>query len=91
MSENVVRTAALRERKGTVLKNFMEKTVVVEVVRRFRHPKYSKFMKRRIRYTAHDETNACNVGDTVVLQETRPLSKTKRWRVKEIVTRSVGV
>jgi small subunit ribosomal protein S17 len=91
MSDTKERAATIRERTGTVLKNRMEKTVVVEVVRRFRHPKYSKFLKRRVRYTAHDETNACNVGDTVVLQETRPLSKTKRWRVKEIVTRAVGV
>jgi small subunit ribosomal protein S17 len=91
MSESIQIAATFRERTGIVLKNRMQKTVVVEVVRRFRHPMYSKFLKRRIRYKAHDETNACNVGDTVVLQETRPLSKTKRWRVKEIVTRAVGV
>lgn len=91
MSEQKERTATLRLRQGIVLKNFMEKTVVVEVVRRFRHRKYLKFLKRRVRYTAHDESNACNVGDTVILEETRPLSKTKRWRIKEIVQRAVGV
>ena len=77
-----------RERQGVVLKNKMDKTVVVEVVRRFRHPKYPKFVKRRIRYKAHDAENTCNVGDVVLLQETRPLSKDKRWRVKEIVKRA---
>lgn len=83
--------AGSRLRTGVVLKNAMEKTVVVEVVRRFRHHKYLKFLKRRERYAAHDETNTCNVGDTVILEETRPLSKTKRWRIKEIVQRTAGV
>ena len=81
----------LRERQGVVLKNYMDKTVVVEVTRRFRHRKYMKFLKRRVRYKAHDQENACNIGDVVILEETRPLSKTKRWRVKEIVQRAVGV
>jgi small subunit ribosomal protein S17 len=81
---------AVRLRQGVVLKNKMSKTVVVEVVRRFRHSKYLKFVKRRVRYKAHDETNACNVGDTVILEETRPLSKTKCWRVKQILQREVG-
>ena len=78
-------------RTGVVLKNAMQKSVVVEVVRRYRHKKYMKFLKRRVRYTAHDENNTCNIGDTVVLEETRPISKTKRWRVKEIVQRTAGV
>jgi small subunit ribosomal protein S17 len=90
MSVEVERTAAPRLRQGVVLKTKMSKTVVVEVVRRFRHSKYLKFLKRRVRYTAHDETNACNVGDQVIMEETRPMSKTKRWRVKEIVQREVG-
>jgi small subunit ribosomal protein S17 len=79
-----------RVRTGVVLKNFMEKTVVVEVIRRFRHAKYMKFLKRRVRYTAHDD-GGCAIGDTVILEETRPLSKTKRWRVKEVVQKAVGV
>lgn len=90
MSEQIVAKAEARMRTGVVLKNFMDKTVVVEVVRRFRHAKYSKFLKRRVRYTAHDQENACNVGDTVILEATKPMSKTKRWRVKEIVQRAVG-
>jgi len=91
MSEEVRPKAHTRERTGVVLKNAMQKTVVVEVVRRVRHPMYSKFLKRRIRYKAHDELNACSIGDQVLLEETRPLSKTKRWRVKEIVQRTSGV
>ena len=89
MSADTQRKAGLRLRHGVVLKNQMTKTVVVEVVRRFRHRKYLKFLKRRVRYTAHDEAQACKLGDTVILEETRPLSKTKRWRVKEIVQREV--
>lgn len=90
MSETV-KAASLRLRTGVVTKNAMQKTVVVEVVRRVRHRKYMKFLKRRVRYAAHDEHNTCNVGDTVVLEQTRPLSKTKRWRVKEVVQRTAGV
>jgi len=78
-------------RQGIVLKNKMDKTVVVEVIRRFRHAKYGKFIKRRVRYKAHDELNACAVGDVVLLEETRPLSKSKRWRVKQIVEKTTGV
>ena len=81
----------LRQRQGVVLSNKMDKTVVVEVVRRFRHRKYLKFVKRRIRYKAHDKDNACSIGDVVLLEESRPLSKTKRWRVREIVQRTSGV
>jgi len=91
MSVEHKRKAEPRLRQGVVLKNYMEKTVVVEVVRRFRHAKYMKFLKRRIRYKAHDEANTCTIGDTVILEETRPLSKTKRWRIKEVVQRAVGV
>ena len=78
-------------RTGVVLKNAMQKSVVVEVARRFRHKKYLKFLKRRVRYIAHDELNSCSVGDTVLLEETRPMSKTKRWRVKEILQKTAGV
>lgn len=87
MSEQTMKTAA-KTRQGVVLKNQMDKTVVVEVVRRFRHTKYGKFIKRRVRYKAHDPDNTCQIGDVVLLAETRPLSKTKRWRVKEIVQRA---
>ncbi len=91
MTVDTERNASIRERTGVVLKNAMQKTVVVEVVRRVRHAKYMKFLKRRVRYTAHDEANTCNIGDTVLLEETRPMSKTKRWRVKEVVQRAAGV
>ena len=90
-TEPTGRSSGAKLRTGVVLKNAMQKSVVVEVVRRFRHKKYLKFLKRRMRYTAHDETNTCNVGDTVLLEETRPISKTKRWRVKEILQRTSGV
>lgn len=90
MAENSPK-GSLRVRTGVVLKNAMQKTVVVEVERRVRHAKYMKSLKRRVRYTAHDEAGTCNIGDTVLLEETRPLSKTKRWRVKEVVTRAAGV
>ncbi len=79
---------SVKTRSGVVLKNQMNKTVVVEVVRRFRHPKYPKFVKRRLRYQAHDADNSCNVGDEVRLEETRPMSKLKRWRVVEIVKKA---
>lgn len=91
MTVETDRKATVRERTGVVLKNAMQKTIVVEVVRRVRHAKYMKFLKRRVRYTAHDEGNTCNIGDTVLLEETRPMSKTKRWRVKEVVQRAAGV
>ena len=85
------KTAAKRTRRAVVLKNKMDKTAVVEVTRRVRHPKYKKFMKQRIRYSAHDVDNSCNVGDLVLIEETRPLSKTKRWAVKEIIQRAANV
>jgi len=78
----------IKEREGVVVKNKMQKTVVVEVTRRVRHPKYFKFVTHRARYQAHDEANTCKVGDVVILQETRPLSKNKRWRVKEVIRKA---
>ena len=82
---------AVKQRQGVVIKNRMDKTVVVEVTRRVRHPKYQKFLKKRVRYQAHDAKNECSVGDKVVVEETRPLSKMKRWRVIEITQRATGV
>ena len=84
-------TVTPKVRTGVVTRNKMDKTVVVEVSRSFRHPKYFKFMKQRKRYRAHDAANTCDVGDVVLLEETRPLSKTKRWRVKEILKKSTGL
>lgn len=72
-------------REGVVVSNKMDKTVVVAVERLVRHRQYKKFIKRRAKYKAHDELNRCGVGDRVVIAETRPLSKDKRWRVRNIV------
>ena len=72
-----------KSRVGVVTSNKMQKTVVVQVERRVRHPRYGKFVTRRMKYKAHDEYNSCQIGDTVRIVETRPLSKDKRWRVAE--------
>jgi len=80
--------ASAKTRQGVVLRNKMDKTVVVEVTRRVRHATYGKYVKRQKRYTAHDGQNVCGVGDLVLLEETRPLSKTKRWLVKEILQKA---
>lgn len=74
---------------GTVVSDKMQKTVVVEVARLVRHQTYDKMVRRKTKVKAHDEQNACHVGDTVELMETRPLSKDKRWRVMEILQRAV--
>ena len=72
-------------RIGTVVSNKMDKTITVAVERRFRHPIYGKFVKKTVKFKAHDEKNECSEGDIVKIMETRPLSKTKRWRLVEIV------
>ena len=77
-----------KERVGVVSSNKMEKSVTVTVKRKEKHPIYDKFVSKTKKYHAHDEKNECNVGDTVRLMETRPLSKTKRWRVVEIIERA---
>ena len=73
---------------GTVVSDKMQKTVVVEIARLTRHPIYEKRVRRKTRVKAHDEENACRLGDTVRVMETRPLSKEKRWRVVEILERA---
>lgn len=70
---------------GVVVSDKMDKTVVVESNRLVKHPVYKKLVKRRSRFRAHDEKNQCKLGDKVLIVETRPLSKLKRWRVREIV------
>lgn len=75
-------------RLGQVVSNKMDKTVVVAVETPKRHPLYKKTMKRVVRYKAHDENNKCQIGDKVIIVETRPLSREKRWRVAEIVTKA---
>jgi small subunit ribosomal protein S17 len=89
MSETSTETRAPRKvREGVVVSDSMDKTVVVAVIERVRHPKYNKFVLQTKRLYAHDETNDVNVGDKVRVMETRPLSKTKRWRVAEILERA---
>ena len=75
----------VKVREGVVVSNKMDKTVVVVVQRLVKHPQYKKYVKRRAKYKAHDEQNRCGIGDRVVIAETRPLSKDKRWRVRSIV------
>lgn len=77
-----------KERVGLVTSNKMEKTIVVAETKKQKHPFYGKFVVKTKKYTAHDETNDCNEGDTVRIMETRPLSKNKRWRLVEIIERA---
>lgn len=77
-----------KERVGVVVRNRMDKTITVAVERRVPHPLYKKALRRTRRYHAHDKNNECNVGDLVRIRETRPVSKTKRWRMVEIVKRA---
>lgn len=74
---------------GTVVSNRMDKTVTVLVERLVKHRFYHKYVRRRARFAAHDETNACQIGDKVSIIESRPLSKTKRWRVNKIIVKAV--
>ena len=79
-----------KERTGIVVSDAMDKTVVVQAERRIQHPVYGKFLRRSKKYYAHDEKNEAKKGDQVRIAETRPLSKTKRWRLVEIVARASG-
>ena len=80
---------ALRKtRTGVVVSDKMEKTIVVEIRTRVKHPLYGKIMNRTIKNKAHDEKNECGIGDTVRIMETRPLSKDKRWRLVEIIEKA---
>jgi len=77
-----------KERIGVVTSNKMDKSITVEIERRVKHPIYGKFVKKTSRFMAHDEKNECNIGDTVRIMETRPLSKNKCWRLVEIIERA---
>ncbi|PKP36021.1 MAG: 30S ribosomal protein S17 [Bacteroidetes bacterium HGW-Bacteroidetes-15] len=77
-----------KERIGLVVSNKMQKSIVVAVKRKVKHPIYGKFVNRTTKFYAHDEQNTCTVGDTVRIMETRPLSKTKCWRLVEIIERA---
>ena len=77
-----------KTRTGKVVSNKMEKTIVVAIEDHVKHPLYNKIVKRTYKLKAHDENNECNIGDTVKVMETRPLSKDKRWRLVEIIERA---
>ncbi len=77
-----------KERIGVVSSNKMDKSIVVSEVKRVKHPMYGKFVLKTKKYVAHDEQNDCNEGDTVKIMETRPMSKSKRWRLVEILERA---
>ena len=77
-----------KERIGVVVSNKMDKSIVVMVERKVKHPMYGKFVKKSSKFMAHDEKNECNIGDVVRIMETRPLSKNKCWRLVEIVERA---
>ena len=78
-----------KERVGLVVSNKMDKSILVEIERKVKHPIYGKFVKKTSKFMAHDDKNDCNIGDTVKIIETRPLSKLKRFRVTEIVKKAV--
>ncbi|WP_443944612.1 30S ribosomal protein S17 [Pedobacter sp. AW1-32] len=77
-----------KTRTGLVVSNKMDKSVVVSVERKVKHPIYGKFVKKTTKFMAHDEKNECGVGDTVLIMETRPLSKNKNWRLVQILERA---
>ncbi len=77
-----------KERVGVVKSNKMDKSITVSIKRKERHPMYGKFVKKTSTFVAHDDKNDCNIGDTVRIMETRPLSKTKKWRVVQILERA---
>ena len=77
-----------KERTGVIVSNKMDKSIVVQVIRNVKHPVYGKFVKKSTKFVAHDEKNECNIGDTVRIMETRPISKNKCWRLVEIVERA---
>ena len=78
-----------RQVTGTIVSNKMDKTVVVVVERLVKHPLYKKYIRRQHKYMAHDKDNECGIGDRVLLTQSRPLSKTKRWRVSRIIEKAV--
>ena len=91
MTETILRQGHRKERVGDVVSDKMNKTIVVRVKRRFRHPRFKKVVTAYSKFYAHDEKNEAKVGDRVRIQETRPLSKTKSWRLVEIVERNQDV
>ncbi|MFM7217319.1 MAG: 30S ribosomal protein S17 [Bacteroidota bacterium] len=85
---NTEKRGLRKERIGVVVSNKMDKSIVVSVERKVKHPMYGKFIKKTTKFMAHDEKNESNVGDLVMIAETRPLSKNKCWRLKQILERA---
>lgn len=88
MSIETITRNLRKERIGIVTSNNMDKSIVVSVERKEKHPMYGKFVKRTKKFVAHDEEQTCNIGDTVRIMETRPMSKRKCWRLVEVVERA---
>ena len=91
MSNDLATNKVVRTLSGRVVSDKMDKTVTVLVERKVKHPLIGKVIRRSNKFHAHDETNECKEGDLVVIEETRPLSKTKTWKVSKVVTKSTGV
>ncbi len=87
-AETTVKRNLRKERVGIIVSDKMDKSIVVAVERKVKHPMYGKFVKKTSKFVAHDEKNECKMGDTVKIEETRPLSKTKNWRLVEILERA---
>jgi small subunit ribosomal protein S17 len=87
-AENTTERNFRKERTGKVTSNKMDKSITVVVERKVKHPIYGKFMSKSSKFMAHDENNECGIGDTVRIMETRPLSKTKNWRLVEIIEKA---
>jgi len=85
MEETTITRNLRKTRTGVVSSNKMDKTITVKVERKIKHPLYGKFLKKTTSFHAHDEKNECSIGDTVKIMEARPMSKTKRWRLVEVV------
>lgn len=85
MSVEVKSESKARTREGIVLSNKMQKTLIVEITRLVEHPQFKKIVKSKVKYAVHDEKNQAKIGDKVQIQETRPLSKTKRWRLVKVL------
>ena len=86
--EATINRSDRKEKTGTVVSNKMTKSIVVSVERKVKHEKYGKFVKKTSTFMVHDEKNECNIGDTVRIMETRPMSKSKCWRLVEIIERA---
>ena len=88
MNETIEERRNVKTRTGLVVSDRMDKTIVVQLEKLVMHPIYKKFVRRRVKYKVHDETNEARIGDTVLIEETRPLSRHKRWRIKSITNRA---